>query len=222
VVQFPGSNCDQDALYALRESGASSEYVWHDEPIPPRFDAVFLPGGFTFGDYLRCGAIARFSPVMESVVEMARAGLPVLGVCNGFQVLCESGLLPGALVRNAGQRFVCRDVWLRVESSGSIVTRGVEPGAVLRMPIAHGEGCYVLPEGVQPNVLFRYCTPEGELTPEANPNGSQDNIAGVCNDAGNVVGMMPHPERAYSELLGSSDGRVLLQQLLAGPAAAPA
>jgi phosphoribosylformylglycinamidine synthase len=188
--------------------------------MPRGFDAVILPGGFSFGDYLRCGAVARFSPVMAGVIEMASAGAPVLGICNGFQVLCEAGLLPGALVRNVGRRFVCRDVWLRVESNSSVVSRHLALGQVLRIPIAHNEGNYVPPEDASPNVVFRYCDPSGAVTTESNPNGSSDNIAGVCNDAGNVVGMMPHPERAVADVLGSTDGRFVLEGLLSGALAA--
>lgn len=220
VVRFPGSNCDQDALHAVRMLGHQSEYVWHTEPIPAGFDAVILPGGFSFGDYLRCGAVARFSPAMETVRRMARAGMPVLGICNGFQVLCESGLLPGALVRNVGLRFVCRDVLLRVESTDSVASGGARVGQILRIPIAHGEGCYVPAEGESPRVVFRYCDASGATTPESNPNGSTDNIAGICNREGNVVGMMPHPERAVSELLGYHDGRVVLGSFLTSRLAA--
>ncbi len=214
VVQFPGSNCDQDALFGVRLLGHQSEYVWHASRIPSGFDAVIVPGGFTFGDYLRCGAIARFSPAMESVRDMAAAGAPVLGICNGFQILCESGLLPGALVRNACGRFVCRDIYLRVDSTESILTSNCHLGQVLRMPVAHGEGCYVIDPAHPPRVVLRYCDASGDCTSDSNPNGSEDHIAGVANDRGNVVGMMPHPERAVSEMLGSSDGSALLDCLL--------
>ncbi|MEP0766833.1 MAG: phosphoribosylformylglycinamidine synthase I [Fimbriimonadia bacterium] len=214
IVRFPGSNCDQDAFHAVRKLGHESEYVWHAESIPAGFDAVILPGGFSFGDYLRCGAVARFSPAMESVQQMAREGTPVLGICNGFQVLCECGLLPGALVRNVGLRFVCRDVLLRVETTDAVASSGARVGQVLRIPVAHGEGCYVPAEGEAPRVVFRYCNAAGETTPESNPNGSHDNIAGISNREGNVVGMMPHPERAVSELLGYQDGRVVLKSFL--------
>jgi len=219
-VRFPGSNCDQDALHAVRMLGHESEYVWHAEPIPPGFEAVILPGGFSFGDYLRCGAIARFSPAMESVQAMARAGMPVLGICNGFQVLCECGLLPGALVRNVGLRFVCRDVHLRVEATDSVASSGARIGQILRIPVAHGEGCYVPAAAESPRVVFRYCDEGGETTAESNPNGSYDSIAGICNRQGNVVGMMPHPERAVSELLGYRDGRVVLESFLSARLAA--
>lgn len=213
VVQFPASNCDQDALHAVRLLGHQAEYAWHAEPLPPAVGAVIVPGGFSFGDYLRAGAIARFSPVMSDVIAAAGEGMPVLGICNGFQVLCECGLLPGALVRNAGQKFVCKDVWLRVEDTSCFLTRGLRLGHVLRIPIAHGEGNYVRP--AEPvNAVFRYCSPHGDVDAESNPNGSEDNIAGIRNGAGNVVGMMPHPERACDALLGSADGRLLLESFL--------
>ena len=216
VLQFPGSNCDQDALYALREDiGISAEYVWHHENSLAGYDAVFVPGGFTYGDYLRCGAIASRSPIMEVVVKFANDGGPVLGICNGFQILCEAGLLPGALLPNEGQKFLCQPVYLKRENKTSMWTRGVE--RILEIPIAHGEGRYVCDEETLKNlngensVAFRYVGPNGELGEEFNPNGSTDAIAGVLNTKGNVMGMMPHPERATREILGLRDGREILK-----------
>lgn len=218
VIQFPGSNCDQDALYSLREDiGVGAEYVWHHESSLSGFDAVFVPGGFTFGDYLRCGAIASRSPIMDAVVQFAESGGPVIGVCNGFQILCEAGLLPGALLPNQGQKFLCQSVFLKRENSTSMWTRGVE--RILEIPIAHGEGRYVCDaetlqklngEGL---VAFRYAGPNGEKDEEFNPNGSTDRIAGIVNSKGNVLGLMPHPERATREILGMRDGREILKAL---------
>jgi phosphoribosylformylglycinamidine synthase subunit PurQ / glutaminase len=218
VIQFPGSNCDQDALGALRGPvGVGAEYVWHGESSLAGFDAVFVPGGFTFGDYLRCGAIASRSSVMSEVARFATEGRPVIGVCNGFQILTEAGLLPGALVRNSGQKFICEDVHLRAEKRSSMWTAGCE--GVIRIPIAHGEGRYVVsPEELQKieeegQVAFRYCDASGAVTSSANPNGSVGSIAGVLNERGNVLGMMPHPERACSDLFGGSDGLSILSAL---------
>ena len=213
VIQFPGSNCDQDCLRAINSlDGLSAEYVWHKETSLAGFDAIVLPGGFAYGDYLRCGAIARFSPIMREVTAAANNGRLVIGTCNGFQVLCEAGLLPGALVRNRGLRFVCDIATLRVEVPDSAFTHGCNQGTLLRMPIAHGEGCYfadaetlrTLNEKGQ--VILRYCDEKGALTPESNLNGSIENIAGICNGAGNVFGLMPHPDRACDLRLGSADG----------------
>ena len=205
VVVFPGSNCEQDVLYALRREGADADYVFHTETDLGGADAVVLPGGFAHGDYLRTGAIARFSPVMNSVRALAEAGSPVLGICNGFQILAEAHLVPGALRRNEGLRFLC--VWtdLEVVDADTIATRALQKGQRLRIPINHYEGNYTPPEGESPRVVFRYVD---------NPNGAWDDAAGVCNDAGNVVGMMPHPERASESWLGSEDGRLVLQSLL--------
>jgi phosphoribosylformylglycinamidine synthase subunit PurQ / glutaminase len=222
VVQFPGSNCDRDCLHSLRDDiGVGADLVWHKEESLAGFDAAVLPGGFSYGDYLRCGAIARFSPVMRAVRGLADAGGLVLGICNGFQILCESGLLPGALVRNRGLHFVCETVNLRVETSDSPFTcRGV-PGAILRIPIAHGEGCYFADAGtldqleLEQRVLVRYCDASGAPSPASNPNGSLGNIAGICNERRNVFGLMPHPERASNPLLGSEDGRVILDSMRA-------
>lgn len=221
VVRFPGSNCDQDAYYVLKDvMQVPVEYIWHQQTTVKGFDCIVLPGGFSFGDYLRTGAIARFSPVMDAVIAHANRGGYVFGVCNGFQVLCESGLLPGALVRNNGLRFRCRQVQLKVENTDTAFTRSCRRGQVLTIPIAHGEGCYVadtemverlLGEG---RALVRYCNDKGELTEEANPNGSAANIAGVMNEGGNVFGMMPHPERAAEHILGSADGRQIFHSLV--------
>ncbi len=221
VVQFPGSNCDQDCLAAVNGlDGASAEYVWHKETSLAGFDAIVLPGGFSFGDYLRCGAIARFSPIMRAVIDDARAGKLVIGICNGFQILCEAGLLPGALVRNRTQRFICRMATLRVEVAHSSFTIGLEKGTLLRIPVAHGEGCYFadgetlrqLNDNRQ--VILRYVDSAGRVVPEANWNGSVENIAGVCNHDGNVFGLMPHPDRAADERLGSADGSKILRSMI--------
>ena len=216
VLQFPGSNCDQDALKSLREDiGIAAEYVWHDEPSLTGFDAVFVPGGFTYGDYLRCGAIASQSPIIKEAIRFAKEGRPVIGVCNGFQILAEAGLLPGALTRNINQKFICKDVYLKAETNRSIWTAGVNQ--VIRIPIAHGEGRYIIDEdglkSLEDNeqIAFRYVNVNGELEDSANPNGSVSSIAGVINKAGNVLGMMPHPERATKELLGGIDGFTVLR-----------
>lgn len=221
VVQFPGSNCDQDCLAALRGiDGAQAEYVWHKEKSLEGFDTIVLPGGFSYGDYLRCGAIARFSPIMRAVIKDAAAGKLVIGVCNGFQILCEAGLLPGALVRNRSERFVCDMVTTRVEGGPSPFTRGILEGTLLRIPVAHGEGSFfadaeTLRElNVNRQVLLRYCNPNGEMTPESNPNGSLENIAGICNRERNVFGLMPHPDRACDSRLGSGDGEIIFRSMM--------
>lgn len=213
VVRFPGSNCDEDCRRAFAEAtGAEAVFLWHKSTVLESCDIVVLPGGFSYGDHLRAGAIARFSPVMREVSAFANAGGPVLGICNGFQILCEARLLPGALVRNAGLRFRCRPVHLRVESVRTPFTRAYDEGTVLRMPIAHGEGRYLADEATlerledEHRVVFRYAGPEGGSDSDANPNGSARDIAGICNEARNVVGLMPHPERAVSDALGSTDG----------------
>lgn len=217
VLVFPGSNCDLDAYHALHDViGVPAEYVWHTETDLSKFDLVVVPGGFSYGDYLRCGAIARFSPVMQSVRRFADEGGRVVGICNGFQILCEAGMLPGALVRNTGLKFVSKHVYLRVENNQTPFTRFYTAGQILKIPIAHGEGCYVCDEETlhrlqtENRVLFRYCSPDGELLPEWNPNGSMDFIAGITNERGNVLGMMPHPERACELILGSEDGKGIL------------
>lgn len=218
VLQFPGSNCDQDALKSLREDiGVQAEYVWHDEHSLSGFDAVFVPGGFTYGDYLRCGAIASRSAILQETKRFAQEGRPVIGVCNGFQILAESDLLPGALLRNVQQKFICEDVYLKAETSRSIWTSGVDK--VIRIPIAHGEGRFIIDaDGLKEledneQIAFRYVDANGDPTEAANVNGSVSNIAGVLNKQGNVLGMMPHPERATKELLGGVDGLTILRAL---------
>jgi phosphoribosylformylglycinamidine synthase len=206
VVVFPGSQDDRDALWALSALDAEAVRVWHREPDLPDLDAVVLPGGFAYGDYLRCGAIARFSPAMDAVADFARRGGLVLGICNGFQILCEAGLLPGALRPNTSLSFVCRDVPLRVERADTPFTARCEVGQRLVIPVKHGEGCYVAPGDLAPEqVVLRY---------EQNPNGSVDDIAGVVDRRGNVMGLMPHPEHAVDPLLGSADGALLLASLV--------
>lgn len=221
VIVFPGSNCDTDAWHALHDQmGAPVDYIWHQSTDLSGYDCVIVPGGFSYGDYLRTGAIARFSPVMNAVTEFASKGGLVLGICNGFQILLEAGLLPGAMMRNIGQTFVCKYVNLRVESTQTPYTRAIQQDAVLRLPIAHGEGNYYADKATlgelkrNDQIVFRYCTPEGEITSAANPNGSLDNIASICNRERNVLGMMPHPERCTDPLLGSADGRLVWESLL--------
>ena len=221
VVVFPGSNCDHDAWYALGEVlHQPVEFLWHQSEEINGFDAILLPGGFSYGDYLRTGAIARFSPVMRAVEKFARGGGHVLGVCNGFQILCEAGLLPGVLRRNAGMRFVCKQVHVRVESTDTLFTAAAKPGQVLQMPIAHGDGNYFCDPATLADlernhqIVFRYTTPDGREDAAANPNGSLANIAGVCNRERNVMGLMPHPERAVEAVLGSADELVIFHSLI--------
>jgi phosphoribosylformylglycinamidine synthase len=221
VIVYPGSNCDHDAYHAVRHVlGQDAAFVWHKETSLQGADVVLLPGGFSHGDYLRTGAIARFSPIMRAVGEAANAGTPVLGICNGFQVLLESGLLPGAMLRNRDVRFHCEQVHIRVERTDTPFTSLAREGQVLRMPIAHGEGNYwAPPETVAAleaggQVVFRYCTADGDVADDANPNGSVNGIAGICNPGRNVVGLMPHPERACEMAVGSEDGLVLLRSVL--------
>lgn len=221
VVVFPGSNCDVDCYHALRDvMGQDAEYIWHKADSLDSFDCIVLPGGFSYGDYLRSGAIARFSPVMERVVEFAQSGKPVIGICNGFHVLTEAGLLPGAMLRNRNMKFICDNVYIKVENSGTPFTSLCRDGQVLKVPIAHWDGNYyvdsdTLREMEENNqVVFRYCSPEGQITDESNPNGSLQNIAGVCNREGNVLGMMPHPERCVEEILGDRDGIVIFQSII--------
>lgn len=219
VVVFPGTNCEHDVVHALDLIGLTPELVFHRETDLSGFDAVVLPGGFAHGDYLRTGAIARFSPIMGPVADMAGSGTPVLGICNGFQVLCEAGLLPGALVANRDLAFICRPIQLRVENARSVLTAGATPGDVLRIPLNSYEGNYVASHETireleaNGQILLRYCDAAGNVTDEANPNGSVNNIAGVSNPAGNVAGLMPHPERAVESILGSTDGIELLRSL---------
>lgn len=221
IVRFPGTWSDRDTEHVLvNVLGQEAEIVWHQETSLAGFDAVVLPGGFSYGDYLRCGAIARFSPIMEEVVRAAAGGMPVIGICNGFQVLCESGLLPGALIRNRSLRFRCEWTHLRCESGESPWTAGISEGEVLRVPISHGEGNYQADRATLDEleatgrVVFRYCDEQGDVTPDSNPNGSARNIAGIRNEAGNVVGMMPHPERAGEELTGGADGNRIWQSVV--------
>jgi phosphoribosylformylglycinamidine synthase len=220
VIVFPGSNCDRDAYRAFKlVGGGQVVYLWHGSRDLEGCDIVVLPGGFSYGDYLRAGAIARFSPIMKKVTEFARGGGVVFGICNGFQILTESGLLPGALLRNSGLRFVCREVNLRVENDRSLLTAGLATGSLLKMPVAHGEGGYYADPATlaavesKEQVVLRYSNEAGVITSEANPNGSLNNIAGIVSDGGNVFGMMPHPERACEQVLGSAGGLKLLVSL---------
>lgn len=221
VLQFPASNCDQDAVHAARVLGHSARLLWHKETSLGDADCVIVPGGFSYGDYLRCGAIARFSPVMQAVKEFAGNGGLVLGICNGFQVLTEAGLLPGALVRNRSLQFRCEQVFLKTVTTDSPFTNRIPAGKILRVPIAHGEGCYFADEETlaklraSNQVLFEYCDGNGNVTDASNPNGSLQNIAGICNERRNVAGMMPHPERACESLLGSDDGRWIFESVIA-------
>jgi len=220
VIVFPGSNCDRDVQVALAASSDTSPImVWHGDTDLPSVDLIVVPGGFSYGDYLRAGSMAANSPVMREVVAKANAGTPVLGICNGFQILCESGLLPGALLRNAGLRFVCRDVLLRVENASTIFTQEYEANAVVRIPVAHHDGNYFADDATvealedHNRVAFRYCDTMGNTTSDANPNGSAANIAGIVNEAGNVLGMMPHPERLADAALGGIDGKRMFDAL---------
>jgi phosphoribosylformylglycinamidine synthase len=221
VLQFPGSNCDQDVVHVLRNVlGHSARLLWHKEPSLGETDAVIVPGGFSYGDYLRTGAIARFSPVMEAVQRFAADGGLVLGVCNGFQILCEAGLLPGALIRNRSLQFRCEHIFLKTATTDSPFTNRIPPDKLLRLPIAHGEGCYFADAetlaGLKANnqVLWRYVNSVGEATEIANPNGSLDGIAGICNEQRNVAGLMPHPERASEPVLGCADGRLVFESMI--------
>ncbi len=220
VIVFPGSNCDRDVQLALAASSDTPPtMVWHGDSELPSVDLIVVPGGFSYGDYLRAGCMAANSPVMREVVAKAIAGTPVLGICNGFQILCESGLLPGALLRNAGLRFVCRDVLLRTENTSTIFTQGYDQNAVIRIPVAHHDGNYFADDttlkDLEDNnrIAFRYCNEAGEPTTDANPNGSAANIAGIINEAGNVLGMMPHPERLADAALGGIDGKRMFDAL---------
>ena len=221
VLVFPGSNCDHDALSAARDAmGQEARYIWHKEESIGDVDVVLVPGGFSYGDHLRAGAIARFSPVMESVKQFAAEGGLVAGICNGFQVLCESGLLPGTLARNDSLRFICKEVTLKVENAETPFTRAMQEGQTLRVPVAHGEGRYYADDETldrleaNGQVLFRYASADGDASGEANPNGSVRGIAGIANERGNVLGMMPHPERCADPLIGSGDGRLFFQSMV--------
>lgn len=219
VVVFPGSNCDQDCVHVLKDVVQQPVVtLWHEAATLRGCDAIILPGGFSYGDYLRTGAIARFSPIMRAVGRFAREGGLVIGICNGFQILLEAGLLPGAMLRNTGLRFICKFVTLRVERTDTPFTNRFQPGQVIRLPIAHNEGRYTVDDNalraIEDQVIFRYCDEDGRRTDVANPNGSTDFIAGVTNRAGNVLGMMPHPERAAEDVLGSTDGRLVFESML--------
>ncbi len=221
VLQFPASNCDQDCVHAVRMLGHTAELVWHKDTSLGAASAVIIPGGFSYGDYLRCGAIARFSPVMQAVQRFAADGGMVLGICNGFQILCEAGLLPGALIRNRDLQFHCEQVFLQTANRATPFTRSIPEGRPLRIPIAHGEGCYFADDAtldrLQANrqILWQYCDQTGRLTDGSNPNGSVRNIAGIANEGFTVAGLMPHPDRASEALLGSSDGRWIFESMVA-------
>jgi len=226
IVVFPGSNCDEDCHHVATELlGCEADYIWHHERDLKGADAIILPGGFAYGDYLRAGALARFSPVMESVAAFAKKGGPVLGICNGFQVLLEAGLLPGAMQINRGLRYVCRDIWMRVENPETAFTSLYEEGEIVKMPVGHMEGNYTAsPQTLDDlerggRVVFRYCDPQGRVTDEANPNGAARNIAGIRNTEGNVVGLMPHPDRCAERLLGNDMGLRMFQSVVSALAA---
>ena len=226
IIVFPGSNCDHDAYHVIsKQVGQPVDFIWHRDTNLSSFDALIIPGGFSYGDYLRAGALARFSPVMESVKKFAATGGFVLGICNGFQILCEAGLLPGALIRNRDLHFICEHVMVRVETTDTPFTNEMTPNSVLRIPIAHAEGNYVCDDAIldelkrDDRIVFRYCDRDGNITDAANPNGSRDSIAGICSASRNVLGLMPHPERACEDLLGSSDGRDIFRSLAATLAA---
>jgi phosphoribosylformylglycinamidine synthase len=221
VIVFPGSNCDHDCIHVISDVlGEQATPVWHKETSLTGLDAIILPGGFSYGDYLRTGAIARFSPVMQAVQQFAKEGGMVLGICNGFQILLEAGLLPGAMLRNRSLSFICKDIHVKVENAATPFTGLCTSGQVLKIPIAHAEGNFyadpVTLAALQANaqIVFRYCTPEGKVTPESNPNGSLDNIAGIRNAEGNVLGLMPHPERCAEDVLGNDDGRIIFLSML--------
>ena len=227
VIQFPGSNCDQDAYHVLADVfGQPTRYIWHKEATMGDVECVVVPGGFSYGDYLRTGAIVRLSPAMKAVIVHANAGGLVIGICNGFQILCEAHLLPGALIRNRQLKFVCEYEHLRVETTDSPFANACKKGQVLRLPIAHGEGSYFAEPQVieqlkrEDRVVLRYCDKLGKITDAANPNGSLDNIAGICNEGRNVFGLMPHPERASEKVLGSEDGRLIFESILRASVAA--
>lgn len=220
VIVFPGSNCDYDCYNALKNIlSYDCEYVWHEEQNLADFDCMVIPGGFSYGDYLRTGSIARFSPVMESVKSFAEKGKPVIGICNGFQILVESGILPGAFLNNNSLKFVCKWTHLTIENASTPFTCSIKPGEILNIPVAHGEGNYFIEDhsldslisGSQ--VVFRYCDENGEPAPSSNPNGSIHNIAGICNPSGNVIGMMPHPERSCEDIIGGTDGRLIFESV---------
>lgn len=222
VIVFPGSNCDHDAYHVIsKHVGQPVDFIWHRETNLDSYDAVIVPGGFSYGDYLRAGALARFSPVMNSIKKLAADGRFVLGICNGFQILCEAGLLPGALIRNRDLHFVCRHIHVRAETAATAFTSELQPGTVLQLPIAHADGNYVCSDQTfdqlrhEDRIVFRYCDEAGKISEAANPNGSRDSIAGICNSERNVLGLMPHPERACEDLLGSMDGSGIFRSLTA-------
>jgi phosphoribosylformylglycinamidine synthase subunit PurQ / glutaminase len=227
VIVFPGTNRERDVATVLRDvSGTAATMVWHGDSVVPPTDLIVLPGGFSYGDYLRTGAMAAHSPIMRDVVAKANAGTPVLGICNGFQILCESGLLPGVLQRNATLKFICKDVWLKVENTKTLYTNRYKPSQIAHMICAHGDGNYFADTATldrlegEGRVVFRYADKQGNVTPEANANGAQRNIAGICNATGRILGLMPHPENAAEAALGSTDGRAMFESILAGMAAA--
>lgn len=220
VVVFPGSNCDSDCWYALHDvAQAKVQYVWHKESVLPKVDLVVLPGGFSYGDYLRTGAVARFSPIMNAVKQHADQGRPVIGICNGFQMLLEAGLLPGAMLRNRSLHFICRHVWLRTENARTVFTNRLKAKQILNVPIAHGEGNYYCDQETlkrlrgESRIVFRYTSEKGEVGRAWNPNGSVDDIAGIMSEKGNILGMMPHPERASEDILGSPDGKRIWESI---------
>ena len=221
VVVFPGSNCEQDCYYAIETVlGKPVDYIWHQDTSVKGFDAVILPGGFAYGDYLRTGALAKFSPVMRAIADFAQKGGLVIGICNGFQILAEAGLLPGALLRNVGLKYLCKFEYLRSETTDTPFTNAMTKGQLLRIPIGHGEGNFFADadtlKRIEDNdqVVFRYADPQGHITPESNPNGSLNNIAGILNLQRNVLGMMPHPDRSYESLLGSADGKLIFESMV--------
>lgn len=221
VVVFPGSNCDQDSIYVLDKIlGQEVVKLWHKDHDLQGTDFIILPGGFSYGDYLRSGAIARFSPIMQEVIQFANKGGYVMGICNGFQILSEAGLVPGALLHNSNRKFICRNIYMKAETTNSLITSGLSTDKALKIPIAHGEGNYFATEDTlkrlndNDQVLFRYCDENGQVTPESNPNGSVQNIAGVCNEGRNVFGLMPHPERAADCILGNEDGLGIFESIL--------
>ncbi len=221
IVVFPGSNCDHDVYHVAKHVlGQEASFLWHKNTSFSGIDCVVLPGGFAHGDYLRPGSLASFSPIMKAVIDFAGRGGMVLGICNGFQVLTEAGLLPGVLVRNAGLKYICRDLYLRTERQDTPFTARIKKGTVLKMPIGNGEGCYFAPESAlkeieeKNQVVFRYCGADGQVTSESNPNGSLRAIAGVCNERGNVLGMMPHPDRCAEDILGNSQGKRIFDSVI--------
>jgi len=221
VVVFPGSNCDHDVYYVLKEIlNQDIEYIWHKQTKLGKVDAIIIPGGFSYGDYLRAGAIARFSPIMKEIINFAEKGKFVFGICNGFQILCEARLLPGALLKNKNQNFICKNVYIKTENNNTILTRYIPKSKALKIPIAHAEGNYYADSQtlkemrLNGQILFHYCDENGIITNEANPNGSIDNIAGICNKNKNVFGMMPHPERAADDELSNTDGRIIFESII--------